>query len=261
MNSDFCFATLALGKPYREMAQALSADLFAFAPGETLVIATDCPADFSGCANVRAFRQEQTGFFRCVNDKRFAIAFALDHCAETAVFIDADTRIHRELPGEISVDSPITTVWAPNLEEHAVKWLLPKDRDAVLRAAKVFGIDPSAGKLVWDNLFAVSRDRDRHRVFVKTWEIITRLFDFQGISIGDGYCMGIAAAVVGWIPGETGLKPFDDAREHSGVGQITTTADLHSRLASRAIMWCRRLKFRRKIIASVSRAQSDDPEL
>ena len=156
--SDFCFATLALGKPYRERAKLLARDLETFAPGKSLVVATDGPQDFDGLPNVRTHPHRQTGLFRCLNDKRFALSAALDRHAAAAIFVDADTRIQEALPKDVEFNSPITTIYTPNLAEQAEKWLLPRDRSAVLDAARRFGLDHWGDETVWDNLFAVSRD-------------------------------------------------------------------------------------------------------
>lgn len=236
MSSDFCFATLALRKPYREMAKLLAQDLHTFAPGIPLVIATDDPQTFDGLPNVHTHPHRQTGLFRCLNDKRFALAAALEHHAATAVFVDADTRIHEALPASLELASPIATVYTPNLAEQAEKYLLPHDRQAVLEAARHFGLDPQNTKFVWDNLFAVSRDRGRERVFLNVWGTVTTLFDFQGVSITDGYCMSIAAGVAGWVPSEAGLQPFDHARHHEEASAVNPPGRL-ARLQRRMIDW------------------------
>jgi hypothetical protein len=49
--------------------------------------------------------------YSCTNDKRCAISFALENHAKTALFLDADTRIHRALPTEVEVKAPLMTVY------------------------------------------------------------------------------------------------------------------------------------------------------
>jgi hypothetical protein len=251
LNTGFCFASLALGRSYRDMAKLLASDLARFAPDQILVIATDAPEEFAACANVRTLAHRQVGLFRCINDKRFAISFALANYAETVIFIDADTRVIGELPGEIRMDSPIATVWTPNLAEHAESWLGPKEKRSFQRTARAFGSDPATAKFIWDNLFAVRRDQGRERVFLQIWGLVTQSFDFQGANITDGYCMSIAASVVGWNPSEDGLQPIDRMRLHAAASSVSKKS-LFSRLLSRVTLWWRWRKWRSKMIASLN---------
>lgn len=252
MTADFCFATLALGKPYRDMALLLAGDLEKYAPGKLLVVATDAPGDFSACANVKAYPHQRTGLFRCINDKRFAIEHALAGHADTAVFLDADTRITKNLPREIDFNSKISAIWTPDFAEHTAKWMLPKASQGVLDACRSMGVDPASILFVWDNLFAVSRDSGRERIFIKVWGHLTQFFDFQGISVTDGYCMSIAAAVAGWIPSERGMKVFEEAREHAEASVAPRGSAPQRLFASLAMKW-RWLKFRRSLIASLKK--------
>ncbi len=246
MRSDFCFATLALGKPYRDMAKLLAGDLKTFAPGIPLVVATDAPEEFAGLCDVHPYPHRQTGLFRCLNDKRFAIAAALEHHAASTIFVDADTRIHEALPAQVTFPSPITTIYTPNLAEQVEKWLLPRDRQAVLDAAHGYSLDPRNIKFVWDNLFSVSRQEGREKTFLETWGKVTTAFDFQGVSITDGYCMSIAAGVAGWTPADTGLQSFDHARHHAEASTLQPPGRLAARWR-RLIDWYRWRRFRQRM--------------
>jgi len=251
MNSRLCFATLAFGKSYRDMAKLLASDLAAFAPDHSLVIATDAVEEFKGCANVIAYPQRRTGFFRCINDKRFAVLFALDNHAQEAVFIDADTRIRQNLPTQVGSDAKIVTVYTPLLAEHAHQWLEPRRARAVIAAARSFGIDPGGTKFIMDYIFAVKSDKGREKIFVQIWDMVTRLFDFEGVSIADGYCMSIAAAVAGWVPSDTGLEPFAQAIDHAQASTLSKKPKLLTRAVRRGVQWSQLMLHRQQVIRSI----------
>jgi hypothetical protein len=253
--SNFCFATLALGFPYHEMAVKLAGDLSISSPDKQLFIVTDAPSRFSDCANVRARFHLRTGLFHCLNDKRFAVSWALAE-ADRAVFLDADTRIEGRLPATLDMTTPLTTVYTPNLLDQAKNYLLPRDREAVLKTARAFGIEPSKAWFVWDNIFAVGNDAGREHIFFATWELVTRALDFQGVPITDGYCMSIAAAVTGWRPAELGLESISAACKHTGVSAIKRTEQPPLRAIRKLEQWYRWRKYRIHTISKISSASS-----
>jgi hypothetical protein len=251
MNSDLCYATLAFGKPYRDMARQLAADLTLHAPDHALVIATDAVDDFKDCPNVVAFHQDRTGFFRCINDKRFAVAHALDHQAAEVVFIDADTRITKTLPVKVGTDAKIASMASPMLAEQARNYLLPEYTRAVIAAARSFGLDPENTRFVMDSLFAVKRDQGREKVFIHVWDLVTRFFDFQGFNIPDAFCITIGAAVAGWAPTDKGMDGFQEAIAHREISQEDAKPSRLFRALKRGGEWARWLKHRRKVLASL----------
>jgi hypothetical protein len=248
--SKFCFATLALGFQYREMAVKLASDLAEASPDKLLVVATDAPDRFRKCANVRSRFHRQTGLFHCLNDKRFPVSWALRE-ADRAVFLDADTRIKGQLPALLNITAPLATIYTPNLLDQAEKYLLPKDREAVLRTARAFGVEPGSAWFVWDNIFSVGNDAGRERVFFATWELVTRALDFQAAPITDGYCMSIAAAVTGWRPEEGGLELIDAARSHTGVSGTNQSDRTISVALTRLKQWILWRKYRIRTIARI----------
>ncbi len=251
MTSSFCFATLALRKPYREMARALAEDLVRFAPGKLLVIATDEPREFADLQNVRAHPHRQVGLFRCINDKRFALAIALEQYASTVIFIDADSRVRETLPQEFCLTSPLATTYTPNLGEQMEKYLLPKEGKIVSQIARTFGVDISATPFVWDSSFAISRDNGREKVFFQVWGILTRLFDYHGAWITDGYCMALAAQVTGWTPSDKGLEEFDRCKHHAEVSAAGRNDAAWARALRRISAWSRWVRYRRQILKAV----------
>jgi hypothetical protein len=256
MTRQVCFVTLALGRSYRAMASTLAEDLARHAPGTLLVVGADIPADFAGRANVRAYPHERRGLFRCINDKRFPISIALRNHADTAIFLDADTRIRQTLPTHFAIQTPISTIWAPNLAEQMAKWLPPRERAFVKSAALSFGVVPETVPFVWDNLFAISRDDGRESVFLATWGLLTTLFDFQGVSITDGYCMAIAAAATGWVPAEKGLQEIENARVHAEASHADHAAGMVAGIWRRAAEWWRWRRFRRQVLYQIRRGKA-----
>jgi hypothetical protein len=238
-------------KPYRDMAKLLASDLATYAPDYALVVATDAVEDFKEYANVFAYHHHRTGLFACYSDKRFAVSHALESHAEEVVFIDADTRVHENLPSRVESDAKIVAAYAPQLAEQAQKWLLPKSGRAVLTAARAFGIDPAQTKFVLDNIFAVKRDHGREKVFIEVWGLVTRLFDFEGVDISDGYCMSIAAAVTGWIPSDTGLEPFIKLTDHHEVSHLVKKPGPLAKAVRKALWQPKLLKHRLKVIRSI----------
>jgi hypothetical protein len=250
--SNFCFATLALGSRYQEMAIKLAADLAKSSPDKVLFVATDAPDRFRACANVRTRFHRQTGLFHCLNDKRFPVSWALAD-ADRVVFLDADSRIEGKLPARLDIAAPLATIYTPNLLDQGKKYLLPKDCESVLRTARAFGVEPGEAWFVWDNIFSVAKDAGRERVFFATWELITRALDFQGAPITDGYCMSIAAAVTGWRPAEAGLELINASRSHAEVGATERSNRTISSASRRFRQWYRWRKYRIRTITRILR--------
>jgi hypothetical protein len=248
VNTDLCYATLAFGQPYRDMARQLASDLDVHAPGRALVIATDAVGDFAACGNVVAFAQARTGFFRCVNDKRFAVAHALEHQAAEVVFIDSDTRITQALPLRVGTDAKIASVYSPMIGPQARMYLLPHYAEAVLAAARSFGLDPEQTRLVMDSMFAVKRDQGREKVFIHVWDLVTRYFDFQGMFIADAFCISIGAAVAGWVATDQGMAGFQAAIAHDEISRKDATPSPLSRVLKRGVTWARWLQYRRQVL-------------
>src|SRR5215213_1810939 len=110
--ANVCFCTLAIHEPYRRRARLLLED----APRVPWIVLTDEPGEFKDLP-VRAIRHVPTGPMAiefmtklppsgngrggpAYHDKRFALEAALEEF-ETAIFVDADTRVKSwaRLPG------------------------------------------------------------------------------------------------------------------------------------------------------------------
>src|ERR1044072_9267869 len=129
-----CFCTRAIHGPYRERARALVGDL----PRGPWVVLTDEPREFEGLP-VRAIRHQPTGPMGidfgtrtpqmgielgepAYHDKRFALQAALEEF-ETAIFVDADTRV-RSLPRlpNFRPGIAVTTVLNATIAEHLTRY-------------------------------------------------------------------------------------------------------------------------------------------
>jgi hypothetical protein len=179
------FCTLAIHAFYRERARLLCADL---APWPVIVL-TDEPSDF-GHLCVQPIRHTPTGPMAvdylerlaatgnyrgaaAYHDKRFAIQAALRDF-ETTIFLDADTRILREvspftdfLPG-LAVTNVVRKTVAQHLETSG-SWRLP----AFERLAHELLSDLDAlqvAKWCHESCFAVTKNGLEHRFF-GTWDM------------------------------------------------------------------------------------------
>ncbi|PSO61077.1 MAG: hypothetical protein BRC35_00710, partial [Cyanobacteria bacterium QH_10_48_56] len=100
-NNNFCFCTLALGKPYRLQAKNLIEDLERYASNHKVIVGTDYPSFLNNYPNVVAFPHKQKGTLHCYHDKRFAIEKSLESF-QAAIFTDSDARIVDKVPEDIA---------------------------------------------------------------------------------------------------------------------------------------------------------------
>jgi hypothetical protein len=241
MSMSVCFCTLAIHAPYRHRARLLCADL---APAPCLVL-TDQPADFADLP-VRAIRHEPTGPMAidylqrlaptgngrgaaAYHDKRFAVQATLQHF-ETAVFLDADSRLDAPLSGSASALKrgelglfPIGLSVVPfvrkSVAEHletcgswrlsafeALAQLLTGGTDVLRRA-----------RWCHETCYAVTRDGNEQQFFA-AWERGAEYLQHAGVYSGEGGVMGLAAVCAGWATDYDALAPIDALIRHEGGG-------------------------------------------
>jgi hypothetical protein len=227
-----CFCTLAFHQPYRRRARLLCADL----PSVPWVVFTDEPDDFSDLA-VRAVRHVPTGPMApdiikaglriggllgepAYHDRRFAIQAALEE-SDTAIFVDADTRIatlppfpvfppgiavlrnvvHNTIAGHLEVvgswRKPIFTEFAKDLMG---------DEDALQRA-----------RWCQEAFIAVTRDGHESRFF-EAWSRGADYFQSRDVYTGEGGVIGLAALYAGWTVDYESLTALGAAIRHEGGG-------------------------------------------
>ncbi|KAM3102783.1 hypothetical protein ACKFKF_03455 [Phormidesmis sp. 146-12] len=205
-NSRFCFCSLAISKPYRDLALELAKDLEKYAPETCFIVLTDQPKAFSQQKNVRAFYHQQQGV-KCYHDKRFAIAKGLS-LFETCIFIDADMRILEPLPLEMDwIKTPGLTARSCHsmTKQYAEIYAgtadakLIKEFEVTQAAAQELGLsldDPDT-KFVYEYLICVTRDSGKEVDFLDWWDQLANYFELRGVYVGEGNAIGLAAAKAG----------------------------------------------------------------
>ncbi|KAM3096453.1 hypothetical protein ACKFKG_10625 [Phormidesmis sp. 146-35] len=205
-SSNFCFCSLAISKPYRDLAIELAKDLEKYAPAIRFIILTDQPKAFSHQKNVLAFHHQQQGV-KCYHDKRFAIAKGLS-LFETCIFIDADMRILEPLPLEMDwIKTPGLT--ARSCETMAKRYAQIETGTATAKFVKEFKVtqavaqklelslnDP-ATKFIYEYLICITKDSGKEADFLDWWDRLAHYFELNGIYDGEGNAIGLAAAKAG----------------------------------------------------------------
>lgn len=236
MSAAFC--TLAIHAPYRKRARMLAQDV---AP-TPFTIVTDEPADFADLAHVRAVKHEPTGPMAvdyakntrltggtgaaAYHDKRFAVRAALD-TADTAVFVDADSRI---LGGSHTAIVSLPTGLAvrpgvPETVETHLRRYGPERLSVFKTLADFFGVKLESSYWCDETLYAVSQYPTTSVALYKffaVWATMAQHLQKNGVFSGEGGVMGLAAAAVGWTPNFTSaLKRLAPFVIHEGGGPKT----------------------------------------
>jgi hypothetical protein len=199
------------------------------------IVLTDEPNDFADLP-VRAIRHVPTGPMAidfltklhgtgggrgapAYHDKRFAIQAALKEF-DTAIFIDADTRIKslprlpRFLPG-IAVDKAFQS----SIADHLNQWG-PLRKPAFAQLAVALTGDASTiNSAQWcsEALFAVTRDGNESKFF-EAWERGARFLQDRVVFTGEGGVIGLAAVCAGWTVNYTTLTRLVAATKHEAGG-------------------------------------------
>ena len=226
-----CFCTLAIHPPYRRRAKMLLAD----APSLPWIVFTDEPTDFLDLP-VRAIRYEPVGPMAidfqtrlpptgngrgrpAYHDKRFVLQVVLEEF-ETAVFIDADSRI-KSMPGlprfrpGIALDKGLRT----SIADHLSRWGQMRKPAFEELGLELFGDANVIKSAPWcsECLFAVTKDGNESRFF-EAWERGAKFLEGRGIFTGEGGCIGLAAVYAGWALDYRSLTKLVAATEHEGGG-------------------------------------------
>jgi hypothetical protein len=226
-----CLCTLAIHEPYRRRARQLCID----AAPTPVVVLTDEPAEFADLA-VRAVAHAPTGPMAsdyrrlqietgvamgaaAYHDKRFALQAALEDY-ETAIFLDADSRVGR-LP--VLDGFPPGLAVRPTPPETVAEHLLlfgPQRRPLFERlAAELLGSAEALTRARWiyEDCFAATRD-GREASFFEAWERGADLFQGERVFSGEGGVIGLAAAFAGWSVDYSALAGVAGAIEHESGG-------------------------------------------
>ena len=225
MKKDFCFCTLAISPRYCLLAKELAMDLERYASGTILVVYTDLPNEFKDCNNVLFFKHYQKGIHSCVNDKRFAIEKSLS-MFNTAIFLDADTRIVSPIPENMSIPSGITTRHK-SLSRSILECRVNRENkyraEITTKIADKLDIDLKVATLIPSNMFAVSKEEGKEFEFIEIWDKIARYFELKNIHYADENAIGLAAAKVRLtVTSSNNLEELAKVRKHLFVTSHST---------------------------------------
>ncbi|HEY9598260.1 MAG TPA: hypothetical protein V6D33_11380, partial [Cyanophyceae cyanobacterium] len=223
-HQEFCFATLALGSNYRELALELAKDLERYSLKKTFLVLTDKPEHFSSQRNVLAFKHKQRLY--CDNDKSFLIEKALS-MFDCCICIDADMRILAPIPENLGWQPGITARSCTSLIKHhqtiVNRTAKPrpskvKQLEVIKKAAKKMDINLETQNVYWMNefLFVVKKDGGKEVEFLDWVKRISYYIELNGVNIGIGSAMGLAATKVGFPVRRDpmkGISFFDDRIE------------------------------------------------
>lgn len=226
-----CFCTLAIHAPYRRRAQFLIAD----APTMPWIVLTDEPNDFVDLP-VRATRHVPTGPMAidfqtripgtgngrggpAYHDKRFVLQAALKEF-DTAIFIDADTRIKSVprlphfRPG-IAVDKALDT----SIADHLTRWGQMRKPAFEQLAVELIGEANAVNSARWcsEAVFAITKDGNES-IFFDAWERGANFLQGRGIFTGEGGVIGLAAVCAGWTVDYRTLRKLVAVTQHEGGG-------------------------------------------
>lgn len=226
-----CFCTLAIHAPYRERARLLVGD--ARVPW---VVLTDEPRDFEGL-EVRAIRHTPTGPMAvdfltrlpptgtgrpAYHDKRFVLQAALGEF-ETAIFVDADTRISSlpELP-RFPPGITVTRAVEANIAEHLSRWGTQRKPVFEELAVHLTGTTATLQSARWcsEALFAITKDGNESRFF-EAWTRAAEFLQSRKMFSGEGGVIGLAAACAGWTIDYDTLTKLTASMHHEGRGPKT----------------------------------------
>lgn len=226
-----CFCTLAIHAPYRERARQLCLH----APTLPWLILTDEPKDFKDLP-VTAVRHKPTGPMAAdyltrlpptgegrgaaaYHDKRFAIFLALQGY-DTAIYVDADTRIHdlpplNDFPSGISVLPVVTKSIVEHLKSSG-SWRLPHFEALSLHLNGDTEILTTA-RWCHETPIAITKD-GRESQFFAAWSRAADFLQGRDVYSGEGGVIGLAAKIAGWTVDYGTLPALAYAIEHEGGG-------------------------------------------
>jgi hypothetical protein len=226
-----CFCTLAIHEAYRRRARLLVADV----PEMAWVVLTDEPGEFAELG-VRAIRHVPTGPMAidfvtrlspmgngrgrpAYHDKRFALQAALEEF-ETAIFVDADTRV-RSLPRLPSFGPGIAVTKEVNasIAEHLSRYGSHRRPAFEKLAVRLTGDVEVINSARWcsEALFAITKDGNEGRFF-EAWARGAELLQSEGELSGEGGAIGLAAVCAGWKVDYETMAKVARSMQHEGGG-------------------------------------------
>jgi hypothetical protein len=243
MPVSYCFCTLAFGAAYRQAAKALAAQAEPF--GIQVFVATDDPTEFRDSPNVVAGKTQRTSILYPYNDKRFALAMALEQY-ECAVLVDSDSVISGALPAQLAVMPGMTASIKYSSLEADLQAYHAKNLPAFRALAQRLQIHLSETPWICENLIIIRRDQGREMGFLRAWAFADRWLGVRRVFQGDAAFIGIAAKAAGWTV-QNDHPAFQQLRQAiTNKGRNTLKLAKRSRLAPLA----KRIGFYRRWLTS-----------
>jgi hypothetical protein len=233
--SSTCLCTLAVHEPYRVRARQLVVD----AASVPVVVLTDKPGDFADLP-VRAVAHTPTGPMAvdyrrlairtgggagaaAYHDKRFALMAALEDY-ETAIFVDADSRLGRlpaleRLPPGVALAPGVPE----SISDHLGLWGPQRRPMFEALAVELFGSTEPLSTARWcsEACFAITRG-GREAAFFQAWERAADFFQDRRTYSGEGGVIGLAAEYAGLPIDEEKLADVCAAIRHEAGGPKET---------------------------------------
>lgn len=195
LQTSYCLCTLAIGLPYRIAAQKLASDIKD--QGIELIVATDYPSDFYKYSNVKASKVTRTSIQYAYNDKRLALAAALEYY-DCVVLVDADSQIINELPKTINARPGLTgMVKFKNLKQDLIEYH-NNNVQKFQQLAKKLNVELDKCQWINEDLLILRKDQGKELEFLEQWDFVDRWLGLRKIFQGDAAFIGLAAAAVGW---------------------------------------------------------------
>jgi hypothetical protein len=183
---------------------------------------------------VRAIRHEPTGPMAvdfltklpptgtgrpAYHDKRFVLQAALREF-ETAVFIDADTRISSlpELPS-LPPGIAVTRAVESSIADHLSRWGTQRKPAFEQLAVHLTGTAETLRSARWcsEALFAITKDGNESRFF-EAWTRAAEFLQGKEVYSGEGGVIGLAAVCAGWTIDYDSLTKLAASTHHEGRG-------------------------------------------
>jgi len=229
--ADACFCTLAINEAYRRRARLLVGDL----PEVPWVVLTDEPREFEGLG-VKAVRHKPIGPMAidfvtrlpgtgngrgapAYHDKRFALQMALAEF-ETAIFVDADTRVNSLPPLPVFRPGLAVTIEVnASIAEHLSRWGSHRKTAFARLAIELTGDGEVVDTARWcsEALFAITKDGNEGKFF-EAWERGAEFLAGLGVFSGEGGVIGLAAFCAGWTVDYKTMGTLARAIKHEGGG-------------------------------------------
>ena len=160
------------------------------------------------------------------HDKRFALQAALAEF-ETAIFVDADTRV-RALPG-LPVFRPgiaVTKEVNASIAEHLSRWGSHRKAAFEKLAVELVGDAGVIKSARWcsEALFAITKDGNEGKFF-EAWGRGAEFLQSEGLLSGEGGVIGLAALCAGWTVDYKTMGKLASSMRHEGGGPKYATDD------------------------------------